>query len=328
MKAIRISSDSGPSGLVLDDVPSPPLGPTDLRVRVVAAGLNRADLLQSFGKYPAPEGAPPDIPGLEYAGEVIEVGPATRRFVVGTKVMGLVGGGALAEEIVTSEREALALPPGLSFEQGAAIPEAFFTAYDALHRQGGLRISEHVLIHAVTSGVGTAGAQLARVFGAKVAGTSRSKEKLSRVAQWVDCAIPVQGDPPRFSAEVLEASSGHGADLVLDLVGGSYLEETLAALAPKGRVLLVGTLAGRTAQLPLGRMLAKRATLIGTVLRSRPPEEKMALARDFETHICPLFAEGKLSPVVDSVLPMSSAREALERMARNETLGKLVLAWR
>lgn len=327
MRAVRIRAPSGPSGLELTDVPEPVLGPTDLRIRVRASAVNRADLLQTLGRYPAPPDAPADIPGLEYAGEVLEAGARASRFDVGARVMGLVGGGAWAEQVVVNEREAIPIPAGLSFEQAGALPEAFLTAFDAVRQQGHLAPSEWLLIHAVASGVGTAAAQLALAMGAKVIGTARTEEKLERVrALGVTHTLHLPpGQPPRFAQEVLSRTGG--ADVALELVGGDYLPETLAAMAPRGRVLVVGTMAGAKAALDLSVWMRRRLTVTGTVLRTRPLEEKAQLARAFEHELLPMFASAAVRPLVDATFPMADAAAALERLSRNESLGKLVLAW-
>ncbi|HLT30617.1 MAG TPA: NAD(P)H-quinone oxidoreductase [Myxococcaceae bacterium] len=306
--------------------PSLKPGPEELRIRVHASALNRADLLQIRGRYPSPPGVSPDVPGLEYAGEVIELGERVQGFRVGDRVMGLVGGGAFAEEVVTHAREAMRVPAHTDLSEAAAIPEAFLTAYDALTLQAGLRLGERVLIHAVTSGVGLAAAQLAHAAGAIVYGTSRSEERLSGLARYgVHHPLAVGPRVPSFAREV--RALGGPVEVVLDLVGGPYLSEALEALAPKGRILLVGLLAGSRAELPLQRILSLRASIQGTVLRSRPLEEKIALARDFATRVLPRFDNGALSPVIDSIQPMDALPEALERMARSEALGKQVLRW-
>ncbi|MHB8874303.1 MAG: NAD(P)H-quinone oxidoreductase [Myxococcaceae bacterium] len=329
MKAARITSNTGPAGLVLQEVAEPSPGPDELLVQVRATAVNRADLLQCLGRYPAPPGVPADIPGLEYAGVVLSAGPRATRFKPGDAVMGLVGGGAFAERVVTHEREAVPVPGGLAFDRAAAIPEAFFTAFDALVLQGGLRPSEAVLVHAAASGVGTAATQLASALGAMVLGTGRTEAKLARAAASCGLAHPLvcREDPPKFADRVRSLTKGAGADLVLDLVGGGYFPETLKAMAPGGRVLLVGLLAGLVSEVNLGTLLTRRLTVVGSSLRSRPLEEKIALARAFERQVLPLFAAGRLHPVVDGVLPMSRVREALERLSRNETFGKLVLEW-
>lgn len=328
MRVLHIAAPEGPAALALAERPEPTPGPSEVVVRVHAAGLNRADLLQSLGLYRAPADVPADVPGLEYAGEVVALGPRARRFKVGDKVMGLVGGGAFAEQLVAHEREVLPMPEGLESAQAAALPEAYLTAFDALVLQGGLGTGEAVLVHAVASGVGSAAAQLCRAMGVRVVGTGRSAAKLARAAEWgVGHTVVCEGSPPKFAQAVREATGGRGADVALDLVGGDYLPETVEAMAPQGRVLLVGLVAGREAAVDLGLVLFKRLHLVGTVLRSRPLEEKIALAQAAERHLLPLFRSGALQPVVEEVLPMSRAREAFERMAGNQTVGKLVLRW-
>ena len=328
MKAVRIVRPGSEEGVELADVPEPSYGPADLLVQVAASALNRADLLQVLGRYPPPPDVPQDIPGLEYAGTVVATGPRVQRFRVGDRVMGLVGGGAFAERLVTHEREAMPVPAALELAPAAAVPEAFLTAFDALVLQGGLRAHSRVLIHAVASGVGTAALQLCHLARAEVVGTARSEDKLARcsaIAPFQPLTVP--SGAPRFAARVLELTAGLGVDLVLDLVGGRYLGESLACLAPRGRVLQVGTLDGPRAEIDLRLLMAPRAQLIGTVLRNRPLEEKAALARAFEREISPDFGSARLRPVVDGVLRMGEARAALARMAANETVGKLVLAW-
>lgn len=328
MQVLRITRPGGPEVLDFEERPAPAPGPWELLVRVHATALNRADLLQIRGAYPSPPGVPADVPGIEYAGEVIATGPLVRRFKVGDRVMGLVGGGAFSEQLITHEREALPAPENLDLTQAAALPEAYLTAFDALVLQGGLRMGESVLIHAVASGVGSAGAQLCRAMGARVIGTGRNAGKLSRASAWgVEKTVLCDSSPPRFADAVREATGGRGVELALDLVGGDYVPETLLAMAPQGRVLLVGLVAGREATADLNVILTRRLRLTGTVLRSRPPEEKMALTQAAERSLLPLFQAGTLTPVVDAVYPMREAREALERMARNETVGKLVLRW-
>lgn len=321
---IREPGDASVLDVVPHEVRDP--GPGELLVAVAAVGLNRADLLQRRGLYPAPAGAPPDVPGLEYAGRVAAVGAGVVAFAPGDRVMGIVGGGAMATHLVVHEREALAIPAHLSDTDAAAIPEVFLTVFDALFLQAKLSVGETVLLHAVASGVGTAALQLALVAGARVIGTSRTSEKLERCAA-LGLAHGIVCPEPRFAVEVLALTQGRGADVVLDTIGAPYFEENLRALAPRGRVVLLGTMGGGHATAPLGLWLAKRATIIGTVLRSRPLEEKAALAQAFTREILPLFVAGRLKPVVDAVLPMSDVREAHRRMERNETVGKIVLRW-
>jgi NADPH:quinone reductase-like Zn-dependent oxidoreductase len=243
--------------------------------------------------------------------------------------MGLVAGGAFAEQLVTHERESLAMPLGMGFAQAVAIPEAFITAFDALVLQGGLRPNESVLIHAVGSGVGTAACQLVSALGARSIGTGRSEWKLKRCAAELGLTygILLKDEAPGIEAEVRKLTQGRGADLALDLLGGSLLSQTLSSLAQRGRLVLVGLLAGVESTVPLRTLLAKRITLIGTVLRSRELEEKIAVAQAFERQVLPFFQAGRIKPVVDAVLPMAQVQDAFRRMAANQTFGKVVLEW-
>lgn len=302
-------------------------GADEVLVEVAAAGLNRADVLQRRGLYPAPPGVPADVPGLEFAGTVAAVGPGVSDHVVGDRVMGIVGGGAMATHLVVHHRELIPVPASLSLEVAAAIPEVFLTAFDALFVQAGLGLGETVLIHAVGSGVGTAAVQLARAAGARPLGSSRTQDKLDRAGP-LGLAAGIVVSDKQFAQRVLQLCGGRGADVILDTVGAAYLEENVRALAPRGRMVVIGLLGGVAGQLPLGLLLARRATVTGSVLRSRPLEEKAALAQRFAAQVVPLFAAGHLAPVVDTVMPMTEVAAAHERMERNETFGKIVLAWR
>lgn len=328
MKALRIVHPGSEDGIELLDAPEPTVGPADVLVEVAATALNRADLLQVLGRYPPPRDVPQDIPGLEYAGTVVATGPKVQRYKPGDRVMGLVGGGAFAERLVTQEREALPIPATLTFERAAALPEAFLTAFDALVLQGGMRPHARVLIHAVASGVGTAALQLVRAFRGEALGTARTAGKLERCRDIAPFhPLLVDAQEPRFADRVLALTSGQGVDVVLDLVGGRYVGESLACLASRGRVVEVGTLDGTQTELDLRQLMGRRAQVVGTLLRSRPLEEKIALARTFEAQVLPDFATGLLQPVVDQVLPARDVRAALRHMAANASVGKLVLRW-
>lgn len=333
MRVIVITSPGGPEVLQEREAPTPEPGPGEIRVRVAGVGVNRADLLQRRGRYPAPPGSPAEIPGLEYAGTVDDVGAGVTRWRPGDLVMGIVGGGAYAEMVVVDEREALPVPAGLRLEEAAAIPEAFLTAHDALFTLLKLTSGESLLIHAVGSGVGLAALQLARAAGARVIGTSRSAWKLERAGELgLDVPILVGGSAGgatelEFAEAVRRETGGEGVAAVLDLVGGGYLAEDLHALAPRGRVALVGLVAGRRTELDLGLLLGKRITLIGTVLRSRSLEEKIAVAEAFRRDALPLFEEGRLHPVVDRIFPFDEVRAAHEYVEENRNFGKVVLRW-
>lgn len=329
MQAIEITAPGGPEVLEVRDVPAPEAGPGEILVRVRAVGVNRADLLQRRGFYPAPPGAPERIPGLEYAGEVERVGPGVEGWRPGDGVMGIIGGGAYAELVVVDAREALPVPAGLAWEEAAAIPEAFITAHDALFTLLGLESGQDLLVHAIGSGVGLAALQLAKAAGARVFGTSRSSWKLERAGEYgLDLPIPTGGEAgEEFDEVIRRETGGRGVDAVLDLVGGAYLAGNLRALARRGKAVVVGLVAGRRAELDLGMLLSKRLTLIGTVLRSRSLEEKVAAARAFREGALHLFEEGRLRPIVDRVFPFAEAGAAHEYMEGNRNFGKVVLVW-
>jgi putative PIG3 family NAD(P)H quinone oxidoreductase len=325
MRAVILTGAGGPEVIAIGEVPKPEVKPGHIRVRVRAAGLNRADLLQRRGQYPAPPGWPADIPGLEYAGEV-EAVRETTRWRVGDRVMGLVGGGAQAEMVVVHADEALAVPEGLSFAEAAAIPEVFLTAYDALVTRGRLRPGERVLIHAVGSGVGTAASQIARHLGATVIGTSRSADKLARAAVYgLDHGIDT-------SAAGFRQALTEPVNLVLDSIGGPAFNDNLAVLAPRGRLVLLGFLAGSRTTADLGPMVRKRLEVIGTAMRVRSLEERKALVAEFAERMLPLFDRrieqaAPLRPVLHAGYPMSRLADAHRLMESNETFGKIVVEW-
>lgn len=317
-----IIQPGGPEVLELRDLPDPVPRPQELLVRVRASGVNRADLLQRAGHYPAPDGAPRDVPGLEFAGEVVAVGPQVQGWQVGDRVMGIVAGGGYAEYLTIPAGHALPLPDSWSFEEGAAVPEAFLTAFDALVLQAGLARGERLLIHAVGSSVGVAALQLGKAWGAVVAGTSRSTWKLDRASELgMDLGLVVEG------SFVPSGRLTDWAEVILDLVGGDYLAGDLMAAAPQGRIMLVGLTGGRTATLQLGLLLRKRLRVIGTVLRSRSDREKGALVGAFREQVLPRLISGEMRPVVDRVFPAEAAAEAHRYLEGNRNFGSVVLAW-
>jgi len=326
MKAVIITRSGGPEVLEIQERPKPEPGLGQIRVRVCASALNRADLMQREGNYPVPAGYPADISGMEYVGEVDALGEGAHLWKTGDRVMGVIGGAGHAEYLCVHEREAIPVPREMSWEDAAAIPEAFLTAYDALFNRLDLRTGETLLIHAIGSGVGTAGLQLAKVAGAKVLGTSRSPDKLERAKQLgLDLAIDAsRGD---WAAHVESAIGGPRVNALLDLVGGNYLEGNLHVIALLGRIVVVGLTAGATAPFNMGTLLRKRVTIVGTVLRARTLEEKIELAREFSARVIPLFEAGRLKPVIDHVMPFDSVREAHSLMQSNKTFGKIVLRW-
>jgi putative PIG3 family NAD(P)H quinone oxidoreductase len=326
MKAAVITRPGAPEVLALREVAAPTPGPFEVLVRVEASALNRADLLQRRGLYPAPAGAPADIPGLELAGTVAAVGPFVSRFAPGDRVMGLVGGGACAELAVLHEREAMRVPAGLSATEAAAIPEAFITAFDAAVLQGGLASGQWLVITAVASGVGTAAVQIARALGARTVGSSRTAAKLAALPA-LGLDVAVAGTSEALPAAVAEATAGAGAAVALDLVGGPGVTSLLATLRTRGTLVLVGLVGGLKAELNLALVLRGRLRVVGTALRSRPIEEKIAVARAFEDQLLPLFggAAPALRPVIDRVLPLADIAAGHALLEANATIGKIVL---
>jgi putative PIG3 family NAD(P)H quinone oxidoreductase len=326
VRAAVITRPGGPEVLEILDVPRPLPRGHEVLVRGRASALNRADLLQRAGRYPAPPGAPANIPGLEIAGEIAGVGPGVTRWVPGDRVFGIVGGGGNAEYVVTHESELVRVPAQFSWEEAAATPEAFITAHDALITQAGMQPGEHVLVHAVGSGVGVAATQLVRAFGGVCYGTARTEDKLDRARQLglTDGAV-VKDDLSVIARSVERWTNGRGMDVILDLVGGPYLAASVASAALLGRIILIGLLAGRSAEIDLGGVLTRRLTIRGTVLRTRPAREKADVTEAFARGVIPLLERGDVRPVIDHVLPLEKIREAHVLMESNTTFGKVVL---
>ncbi len=325
MKAVVITEFGDPEVLQVREVARPAPGPREILVRNRASGLNRADLLQRIGRYPAPKGSPQDIPGLEYAGVVEAVGGAVDLWQEGDRVMGILGGGGYAEYTTVHERLAVRVPAGLPLEEAGAIPEVYMTAFDALFRQSSLSEGETLLIHAVGSGVGTAAVQLGQAAGVRAIGTSRTQEKVDRALEMgLDVGILADGAWPE---KVMTASGDKGVDVILDLVGAEYLEGNLKVMGMGARQIVVGVPSGAKAEVDLRRLMAQRALIRGTVLRARPLEEKIPLAREFEHRVCPLFAARTIRPVVDMTFPPEDAPRAHRYMASNANFGKILLLW-
>jgi NADPH2:quinone reductase len=327
MKAVTIVRHGGVEGLEVREVETPANPTADrVRIRVRAAALNRADILQRLGHYPPPPGFPRDIPGLEFAGEVETVGDEVSLWKPGQRVFGIIGGGAQAEFVVVPENHLAEIPSNLDWVSAAAVPEAFITAHDALFTQAELKIGETVLVHAAGSGVGTAAVQLGRAAGAKVFGTSRTADKLERAkAYGLSEYVVIKDDPAVLIDAVHGWTGGRGVNIIFDLVGAAYLEANLSALASRGRMMQVGTTSGSKAILDFGMVMRKRAKIVGTVLRARSAEEKAKATRLFGAHVVPLLANGQVRPVIDSVFDLDQVREAHKRMESNESFGKIVL---
>jgi NADPH2:quinone reductase len=326
MKAVYIKEFGSVNGLEIRELPDPPQpAPDQVLIRVHAAGLNRADLLQIRGNYPPPPGYSPNIPGLEFAGEVIAVRENVERWKIGDRVFSITPGEAQAEFLLTDERLLAKIPAGVSFTEAAAVPEAFITAHDAIITLGGLKKGETLLIHAVGSGVGLAGLQLAKAKGAFVIGTSRTQDKLDKCEEFgLDSAI-LADKAIDFASSVKNATSGKGVDVILDLVGAAYFQQNLESLRDKGRMILVGLTSGSKAEFDLGLALRKRLRIIGTVLRARSTDEKAEVVAKFASEVVPLFESGKIRPNLDRVFPVTEAIAAYKYLESNESFGKVIL---
>ena len=323
MKAVVLREHGGPEVLQIEDVPSPTFGAEDILVSVAATALNRADLLQRMGFYPNPFPQGPEIPGLEFAGTVKAVGERVTAWKVGDKVMGIVSGGAYAEELALHERQAMAVPAGMSLHDAAAIPEVFITAWDALVVQGGLTSGRWAMVHAGASGVGTAAIQICKAIGARIIVTCSSGKVQSCKDLGADVVVDYGSQD--FVEEVQKATNGKGVDVVLDVIGGDYVERNIASLAVKGHIIQVGVMAGKPMPFNVGLLLGKRASITGTVLRARPLDEKIAITQRFVAELLPLFDSGALKPVIDSTYSMTEIARGQEFMASNGNVGKIVI---
>jgi putative PIG3 family NAD(P)H quinone oxidoreductase len=326
MRAVIIEGAGGPDVLEVRERPTPTPAPDEVLVRVRASALNRADLHQREGNYPAPPGAPADIPGLEFAGEIAELGSAVTSWGIGDRVFGIVAGGGNAEFLVTDAGAIARIPDRLSWTDAAAIPEAFITAYDAMVSQARLCADENVLIHAVGSGVGLAAVQIARAWRATPYGTARTSDKIERARELgLENGLAVSGDLELIPATTDLWTSGAGMHVTMDLVGGPYLAMSVRAAARQGRIMLVGTVAGRSSTLPIGMILGKRLTLRGTVMRARSLDEKRAVNAAFARDVVPLLESEVLRPSIDAVFELAEIRDAHIRLASNATFGKVVI---
>jgi putative PIG3 family NAD(P)H quinone oxidoreductase len=321
VRAVVLRTHGGPEVLVVEEVPDPEPGPEEVLVDVWSTALNRADLLQRAGLYPNPFREEVEIPGLEVCGTVIGLGQRVSMWERGDDVMALVSGGAYAERVAVHERQALAAPLRLGPAAGA-VPEVFLTAWDALVVQGGLTVSGWALCHAGASGVGTAAIQIAKAIGARIAVTCSPEKKAACLELGADLAF--DRSPHDWLGDARAAVPG-GFDVILDVIGGEEIDRNLQVVATKGRILQVGVMAGGPAQLNLGLLLAKRAGIIGTVLRARPLEEKISLIRRFSHELLPLFDTGGLRPVIDSRYSLDDIADAHRRMESNANIGKILI---
>lgn len=323
MTVIAISEPGGPDVLIPQKADIPEPGPGEYRVKIAAAGVNRPDVLQRTGVYPPPPGAS-EIPGLEVSGEIAAAGLDTSRFSIGDKICALVSGGGYAEYCIAEEPAMLPVPKGLSMEEAAAIPETFFTVWHNVFERGALKEGEWFLVHGGSSGIGTTAIQLAKAFGAHVMATAGSAEKCAACEKLgAERAINYRDED--FISAVKEASGGHGADVILDMVGGSYIERNFIAAAPDGRIVQIAFLGGPKAEVNFTRLMLKRLNLTGSTLRARSIEVKGGIARALEDKVWPLIEAGTVSPVMDQTFPLEKAAEAHARMESSVHIGKIVL---
>lgn len=323
MHAVVVADPGGPESMRWAEVPDPQLASGEVLVEVVAAGVNRADLLQRAGHYPPPPGASPVL-GLECSGRVAAVGPEVDRWVVGTEVAALLTGGGYAEQVAVPAGQLMPVPEGIDLVTAASLPEATCTVWSNLIMVAGLRPAETLLVHGGGSGIGTVAVQLAHALGATVLATVGSAAKAAAVmALGADHCIDYRTED--FVSRVRELTGGRGADVVLDVIGAKYLDRNLRALATGGRLVVIGLQGGTKAELDLGRLLARRAAVIGTTLRSRPEPEKAEIVRQVVEHLWPRYADGTLRPVVDRLLPIQAAAQGHQVMASGEHVGKILL---
>lgn len=324
MRAVKLKRFGGPEELYIGDSPEPEIGATDVLIAVRATALNRADLLQRRGFYPPPPGAS-EVLGLEASGEVIACGHGVTQVSVGDRVCALLPGGGYSERVAVPEGMVMKVPSSLSFEQAAAIPEVFLTAYLNLCWLGRLNAGDRVLVHAGASGVGTAAIQIARELGATVYVTAGSAEKLNR-CRHLGASAGWNYHDGSFRSWVVEETAGRGVDVILDFIGAPYFANNLAALAMDGRLVIVGTMGGSDVEgVNLGYLLSRRLQVIGTALRTRSVDDKIRLSREFSAFAWPRFADGRLQPIIDSVYDWTDVAVAHRRMEQNQNIGKIIL---
>ena len=298
----------------------------NVRVRVTAAALNRADLLQRRGLYPAPPGVPQEVPGLEFLGVIDQLGEHVTTWKGGERVFGITAGGGYADQVVVHERQLVRVPGTMTDVEAAAIPEVFMVAHDALITHGHMKSGDLVLVHSIAGGLGTAAVQLVDLFGGRAIGTAGSKEKLNAVDKLAPY-FPINYKEEDFQVRIEEAFGKNAVDLILDTVGAVYLKRNLELLKYRGRLALLGLLGGNQGEMPLANILFKRLHIIGCSMRSRPLEEKIAVTQAFAHEVLPHFESGRLKPVVDSVYPFEQLHAATERMEQNQNVGKIVLTF-
>ena len=322
MRAVVLEEKGGPEVLQIRDVPDPAAGPDEIVVDIATTAVNRADLLQRMGLYPGPP-MEFEIPGLEFAGRVSGTGERVDRWAVGDAVMGIAGGGGYAERLAVHERQVMAIPDNLPMNEAGAVPEVFITAWDALVRQGGLTSGRWALVHAGASGVGTAAIQIAKALGAFIVVTASAGKHEVCHSLGADVVVDYRNED--FVEAARACTSGDGVDVVLDVIGAEYLDRNVAALRVGGTIVQVGVMGGGRTDFDLGALMPRRATLMGTVLRARPLEEKIAVTQQFAREVLPLIAAGVMGPIIDSRYPLDDIADAHRRMESNANAGKLVI---
>ncbi|QEE61979.1 NAD(P)H-quinone oxidoreductase [Salinibacterium sp. dk2585] len=323
MRAITVSEPGGPENLVLSEVDDLPLGGGEVRIRVAAAGLNRADIAQRQGTYPSPPGAP-EWPGLEVSGTVTETAPDVTGVRVGDRVCALLAGGGYAEEVVVHEGLTLPLPEHLDLVEAAALPETLCTVWSNVFMSAELQPGETLLVHGGGSGIGTTAIQMAKLGGARVAVTAGSAEKLAACAE-LGADILINYREEDFVARIKEETDGAGANVILDIVGGAYAASNVRALAVDGRIMVIGNQSGVPAEFNLAHLMVKRGRIWGTTLRARPLEQKLAIVAGVREHVWPWVAEGRLRPLVDSTFSFAEVADAHRRMEGSAHTGKILL---
>jgi NADPH2:quinone reductase len=323
MRAVEIREPGPPDVLVTVQRPVPRPASDEVLIRVAAAGVNRPDCLQRRGLYPPPDGIS-DLPGLEVAGEVVDVGNELSNALLGTSVCALLGGGGYAEFCVAPAVQCLPVPDGLTPLQAAALPETFFTVWSNVFDRGHLQPGETILIHGGASGIGTTAIQMARAKGATVMATAGNDMK-TRLCEQLGARRAINYRNENFADVVQHATNGKGVDVILDIVGGRYLDDNLKCLAADGRLIIIGILGGGKAELNLGRLLTKRATITASTLRNRSTAFKGRIADALRTHVWPLIESGEIEPVIQQTFPLTEAAKAHELIEANEAMGKLIL---
>ena len=326
MKAVVITHPGGPEVLQMQDRPKPSFGPNEVLVKVSAAGINRPDIFQRKGNYPPPAGAPQDIPGLEIAGTIAEVGADVTRWKVGDKVCALITGGGYAEYCNVPEGQCLPVPGNLTFAEAASLPETFFTVWTNVFDRGKLQASESLLVHGGSSGIGVAAIQMATAMGSTVYVTAGSDEKC-KFCEDLGAAKAINYNTEDFTPAIAQLTDNKGVNVILDMIGGNYTPGNIQSLAEEGRLVMINTMKGKDVQVDLSQVMRKRLIITGSMLRSREIAFKAAIAQNLEKYIWPLLAAGKIKSVINSVFPAEKAAEAHALMESSEHMGKIVLSF-